>query len=96
MKEILNQAKQSVDVNKNLHLTVTLTITFLNPVGEEHPYVQFVYAPHTILNKTRVQISVPIKYDHIDTNKQVNNKNANIKTKTPTFSIYKINLGNIN
>ena len=63
-----------IDINTQLHQTITLTITFLNPTGEANMYVWFGYVQKKICNNTRVKVSVSIKYDMINTNKQVNNK----------------------
>ena len=52
LKEILDQAKQSIDTNKQFHPTVTLTTTFLEPAGKSNVNFQFFYGPHTILNRT--------------------------------------------
>ena len=46
--KILDQAKQSIDVNNTENPTVTLAMTFTKPAGEEHPYVWFRYAPQKI------------------------------------------------
>ena len=45
LEDILDQAKQPIYVNKKLHPTVTLALTFHNHGAEENLYVQFVYGP---------------------------------------------------
>ena len=39
LKDILDQAKNSIGINNQSHLTGTLSITFLKPEGEANPYV---------------------------------------------------------
>ena len=51
---ILEQPKQSIYVNSQLHPTGTLATTLIKPAGEENPYVQFVYGTLTILNHTYI------------------------------------------
>ena len=45
-KEGLDQANQSIDVNKQLQSTGTLITTFQKQVEEENSYVWFRYVPH--------------------------------------------------
>ena len=45
LKDILYQAKQSIDVNKSEPPTSTLSTTFHNPKGEANPHFQFIYVP---------------------------------------------------
>ena len=44
LKDILDQAKQSIDENKSEHPTVTLATTFHKPEGGENLYVRFGYS----------------------------------------------------
>ena len=41
LKDILDQAKKSINDNKSEHPTGTLTTTFHKPAGGESTYVQF-------------------------------------------------------
>ena len=41
MKEIIDQAKKSIESNESKEPTLILANTFHKPVGEENPYVQF-------------------------------------------------------
>ena len=40
LKDILDQSKQSIDVNKYKHPTGTISTTLLNNKGGSNPYVQ--------------------------------------------------------
>ena len=82
LKENLYQEKQEIDVNYQLQPTVTLAMTFHKPAGEANTHVQFGYDLHTICNNTWGQVSGSTNVNMINTNKQVNNQEASIKTKT--------------
>ena len=66
MKEILNQANNSVEANRYEHPTVILATTFYKPVGEANQYVRFVYGPLTIFNHTWGQVSVSMINDPVN------------------------------
>ena len=69
LKEILDQAKQSIDVNKPEHPTGTLATTFHKPAGEANLYVRFEYGPQKSFQHTREQVSLSINADMINNNK---------------------------
>ena len=46
--DILDQEKQSIEVNNSDHPNGTLATTFHKPMAEENPYVRFGYIPQTI------------------------------------------------
>ena len=73
LKYILDK-KQSIEVNKSEHPTVTLSTTPHKTVGEANLYVHFGYGPQTIHNNTQRQVSGSMNADPINANKQVNNK----------------------
>ena len=52
LKDILDQSKQSIGANNNLHPTGTLATTFINPAREVNMYVLLVYSPQKIFNYT--------------------------------------------
>ena len=72
--DILYKEKQSIDASKSEHPTVTLSMTFQKPTGEENLHVQFGCDRHKIFNHIWVQLSVSINTDSINANKQVNNQ----------------------
>ena len=74
LKYILNQAKQSIDVNKSEHPTSTLATTFHKPSWEVNMYVQFGYGPQKLFWHTWGQVSESMNSDTISANKQVNKK----------------------
>ena len=74
LKDILDQAKQSIADNNSEHKTSTLATTFHKPVGRENPYVWFGYSPQTIFNHTRRQVSGSMNSDPINANKQLSNQ----------------------
>ena len=74
LKKIIYQSNQSIYINKQLNLTVTLVTIFRNPAGEANPYVQFGCIPQTICNSTQGQFSLSMNADQINANKKVNNK----------------------
>ena len=74
LKEILDQAKQVINVNKQLHPTSTLITTFLDPARERNSYVWFGFIPQTICYHTWGKVLVSINDDMINVNKQVNNQ----------------------
>ena len=67
--EVLEQEKQSIEVNKSVHPTGTLATTFHKPVGEENTYVCFGYVPQTIFLHTWVQVPGSMNADPINANK---------------------------
>ena len=72
--DILDQAKKSMEAKKYEYPTGTLNMTFQKPAGEANLYVQFLYGPQTIFNHTLGKVSVSIKVDSINANKQVKNQ----------------------
>ena len=48
LKYILDQEKQSIDVNKSENPTGTLTMIFHKHAEEANTYVRFVYGPYKI------------------------------------------------
>ena len=56
MKEILNQANNSVEANRYEHPTVILATTFYKPVGEVNVYVHFGYGPLKICSQNQGQV----------------------------------------
>ena len=58
LKEVLYQINKSIEANKSEQPTVTLTLTFHKPVGEENPYVRSGYGPQKLFNHTQGQVSV--------------------------------------
>ena len=48
LKDILDQAKQSIEAKKSKHPTRKLSTTFNKTVGEANLYVRFGYYPQTI------------------------------------------------
>ena len=48
LKDILDQAKQSIDENKSERPTGTLATTLHKSAGEANTYVRFGYVPHKI------------------------------------------------
>ena len=74
LKEVLYQINKSIESNKSEQPTVTLTLTFHKPVGEENPYIRFGYGPHKNFNHTRGQVSGSMNSDLINANKQVKNQ----------------------
>ena len=74
MKEILDQAKQSIEENKYKHPNVTLATTFYKPAWEANTYVRFVYFQQTIYNPAWVQVSGFMNAYLINANNQVDNQ----------------------
>ena len=74
---------EKIDVNKELQSTGNLATAFLKIEGEADPYVYFVYAPQTIFNYTWGQLLASINTNQINVNKQSNNQNVKVETKTP-------------
>ena len=57
-KEILDQLKQSINLNRQLHSTRPLAMDLLKPAGEANPYFRFGYGPQKIFNHTQGQVLV--------------------------------------
>ena len=56
LKDILDQSKQSIDMNNDENSTITLDITELRPEGKLNTYVLFRYGPQTILYHRQGQV----------------------------------------
>ena len=82
LKEILDQANQSIDLNNQLKLTKNPTKIFHKPLGKENSYVMFAYGLQTVFNNIQGKVSLSMNNDPINTNKGVNNNNPKIKNKT--------------
>ena len=74
LKDVFYQENKSIDINKQLHLTVPLAETFYKPAGEANPYLRFGYIPQIISNHTQVLVSGSMNSDPINTNKKVNSQ----------------------
>ena len=91
LKDILDQAKQSIDENKSEHPTGTLAMTFQKPAGEANIYVQFGYSPQTIYNTPEYKFQRQwILIQLIQTNRSTFN-DEKMKTKTPNKNTLKWN-----
>ena len=65
---------QSIDDEKCNHKNGTLTMIFLNPIGEENLCVQFGYIPQKICYHNQGQVSGSINSDSINSKTLVGNK----------------------
>ena len=74
LKDILDQANQSINVNNKLHSAGTLTMNFHKPAGMANPYVRFEYDPQTIFNQTLGQVSGSMNIAMINMDKKVTNE----------------------
>ena len=74
LKDVLDQTKKMISVNKQLHQTDILSTNFFNPAGKLNMHIQFIYGPHTIFNLSQVHILVSMSADPINVQKQVNNQ----------------------
>ena len=74
LKEILDQEKKSIEVNKSEHPICTLATTFSKPAEEENLYVRFGYVRQKIFIHNRGQVSGSMNFDIINAEKQVNNQ----------------------
>ena len=74
LRDILDQEKQKIGVNKKLHPTGTLAMNFLIHYVEANLYVQLPIIPQKYFNRAQVKVSVSINADPVDLNKWVNNK----------------------
>ena len=74
LREIFDKSKQSIEVNKSEHPTVTLDMNFQKPAGESKTYVRFGYSPRKIFLRTRGQVSGSMNADPIHENQRVNNE----------------------
>ena len=75
-KDILDQEKQSIDVNKYKHPNGTLATTFHKPSGGETLYVQFVYTSQKICNHIWRKVSGSMSSDTINAKKQFTNQQS--------------------
>ena len=74
LRDILDQAKKSIDANNYERPTRTLAVTLKKPTGEVNAYVHFEYSPQIIWYHTQGKVSGSVNGDLINANKQVNNE----------------------
>ena len=65
LEDILDQEKQSINVNNQLHLTVTLAMTCHKKTRGANPYFRFGYGPQKNFNHTQGQVSGSMKDDTV-------------------------------